>query len=83
MRNQFVNTVTDSKNNMLMGVPSRENYLAWHTTKAGTAGITYHNGKARRHAFEVCPWASEVVAVEGGYLCFEDMKDYSTWKAQK
>lgn len=30
-----------------------------------------------------CPWATIVVKVEGGYLAFESVADYETWKAQQ
>lgn len=33
-------------------------------------------------AAERCPWASVIVAVEGGYLAFESPDDYYTWLAQ-
>lgn len=26
-----------------------------------------------------CPWAAEIAEVEGGFLAFESMDDYSTW----
>lgn len=29
-----------------------------------------------------CPWAVEVVAVEGGFMCFESADDYDTWSKQ-
>ena len=35
--------------------------------------------QARRRA----PWAAKVVKVEGGYLAFESIADYETWRRQK
>lgn len=29
-----------------------------------------------------CPWAAEIVEVDGGYMCFESVSDYETWAAQ-
>ena len=30
-----------------------------------------------------CPWAALIVRVEGGFLAFESVADYKTWKGQK
>ena len=30
-------------------------------------------------AYTACPWAAEIVEVEGGFQAFESMTDYSTW----
>jgi hypothetical protein len=30
-----------------------------------------------------CPWASKIVKVDGGYMCFESLQDYETWRNQK
>lgn len=30
-----------------------------------------------------CPWACKIVKVDGGYLAFESLKDYQTWKEQR
>lgn len=30
-------------------------------------------------AYTVCPWAAEIVEVEGGFQAFESMDDYNTW----
>ena len=37
----------------------------------------------RRMAAREYPWAALIVKVEGGYLCFESVVDYETWKKQK
>lgn len=29
-------------------------------------------------AFEICPWASEVSKVRGGYMCFESVTEHHT-----
>lgn len=39
--------------------------------------------KTRKQAADECPWASKIVKVEGGYMCFESISDYETWQAQK
>jgi hypothetical protein len=30
-------------------------------------------------AYTACPWAAEIVEVEGGFQAFESMDDYNTW----
>lgn len=37
----------------------------------------------RKDAVKQAPWAAKVVKVTGGYLAFESMTDYETWKRQK
>jgi len=39
--------------------------------------------KTRKEAEQEAPWAAKIVKVEGGYLAFESMTDYETWKNQK
>ncbi len=39
--------------------------------------------KTAKEAKEKATWASKVVKVEGGYMAFEFMSDYTTWKNQK
>jgi len=39
--------------------------------------------KTAKEAREKASWASKVVKVEGGYIAFEFMTDYTTWKNQK
>jgi hypothetical protein len=36
-----------------------------------------------RYARRICPWATRVVKVEAGYLCFESETDYLLWKHQR
>lgn len=30
-----------------------------------------------------CPWAAEIVEVDGGFQAFESVTDYETWQAQE
>lgn len=39
--------------------------------------------KDRRTAMRKATWASKVTKVEGGYIAFESVADYETWKKQK
>lgn len=34
-------------------------------------------------ARKLAPWAAKVAKVDGGYMAFESVADYATWKAQK
>ena len=36
----------------------------------------------RNEAAEKCPWAAKIVAVDHGFLCFESIQDYDTWRNQ-
>jgi len=36
----------------------------------------------RTKAKAVCPWASVICKVEGGYLCFEDILEAAIWSAK-
>jgi hypothetical protein len=38
--------------------------------------------KNRKQAFSRCPWAAVIIKVEGGYKCFESMKEYKIWRDQ-
>ena len=42
-----------------------------------------HNAKTAAEARKAAPWAAKVVKVEGGYIAFESVTDYETWKRQK
>jgi hypothetical protein len=33
-------------------------------------------------AWVVAPWAAEIVEVEGGFMAFESVADYDTWRRQ-
>lgn len=37
----------------------------------------------KNEAINECPWAAEAVEVDGGFLCFESIDDYSTWSNQQ
>jgi hypothetical protein len=39
--------------------------------------------KTRTEAIKAAPWAATIVKVEGGYMAFESIAEYMTWKAQK
>lgn len=40
-------------------------------------------GVTKRKALTEMPWAAIVIKVEGGYMGFESVADYKTWKNQK
>ncbi len=33
-------------------------------------------------ARDTAPWAAKIVKVDGGYMAFESIDDYNTWKRQ-
>lgn len=33
-------------------------------------------------AYELAPWAAEIIEIEGGYKAFESITDLHTWQAQ-
>ena len=39
--------------------------------------------KTRKTAIRRCPWAAKIVKVQGGYMAFESVQDFETWKRQK
>ena len=39
--------------------------------------------KYRYQAIKLMPWASKIVKVCGGYMGWESIDDYNTWKKQK
>lgn len=39
--------------------------------------------ETRKEAEKEAPWASKIVKVEGGYMAFENLGDYETWRSQK
>ena len=39
--------------------------------------------KTAAQARKLAPWAAIVAKVEGGYIAFESVQDYTTWKNQK
>lgn len=38
---------------------------------------------ARRTAIRRCPWACKIAEVDGGWLAFESVADYDTWRNQQ
>ena len=38
--------------------------------------------ESEQEAYELAPWAAEVIAVEGGYMAFESVTDAETWRNQ-
>jgi hypothetical protein len=45
--------------------------------------VQFVQAKTRKQAVAECPWAAKIVKVEGGYMCFESITDYETWRNQK
>lgn len=39
--------------------------------------------KDRKTAAKRCPRACKIVKVEGGYMAFESLTDYETWRKQQ
>lgn len=39
--------------------------------------------KSAQEARKLAPWASKVARVEGGYMAWESLSDYETWRKQK
>ena len=39
--------------------------------------------KTRKEAVKLAPWAAKIVKVSGGYMAFESIADFETWKKQK
>lgn len=37
----------------------------------------------RYAARKTCPWAAVIVQVDGGYMAFESIDDYRTWRDAK
>ena len=37
----------------------------------------------RKEALKEAPWAAKIIKVVGGYMAFESLQDYETWKNQK
>ena len=38
---------------------------------------------SKREAFDMAPDAAKLVKVNGGYMAFDSIDDYETWKRQK
>ena len=39
--------------------------------------------ESRDEAKRACPWAAKIAKVYCGFICFESVDDYKTWKNQK
>lgn len=39
-------------------------------------------GGTREEAESACPWAAEIIEVEGGWQCFESVTDAESFRAQ-
>jgi hypothetical protein len=39
--------------------------------------------ETREEAEAACPWAAEILEVEGGFHCFESVQDYEIWVGQE
>lgn len=37
----------------------------------------------RQAAQKAAPWAVKIVKVDGGYIAFESIQDYATWRKQR
>ena len=36
--------------------------------------------ESREQALDACPWACEIIEVDGGFQCFESMDDVKVWE---
>ena len=43
----------------------------------------YINALTVKQARLLAPWAAKIVKVDGGYIAFESVSDYQTWRKQK
>jgi hypothetical protein len=41
------------------------------------------NTEKRNEAVKAMPWAAKIAKVSGGFMGFESIDDYKTWKGQK
>jgi hypothetical protein len=44
---------------------------------------TFIGSVSRYFVSKQCPWAAKIVKVCGGYIAFESISDWQTWRAQK
>jgi hypothetical protein len=42
-----------------------------------------HFGCARLTVKRRCPWAAVIARTDGGWMAFESVDDYRTWRGQK
>ena len=38
---------------------------------------------SRSAAWHRCPWAAKIAKVSGGFMAFESVTDYETWRNQR
>lgn len=38
--------------------------------------------ETQEEAEEACPWGARFAEVEGGYMVFESVEDFETWRSQ-
>lgn len=53
------------------------------TRRSKTMRREFVECKYRYQAAKACPWASVIAKVVGGYMCFESVDEYETWRRQK
>lgn len=39
--------------------------------------------RSRSTAKRRCPWSAVIAKVEGGFMAFESVEDYKTWRTQR
>jgi len=44
--------------------------------------LTYDEAPTREDAERIAYWAAEIIAVEGGWQCFENVEDARIWQDQ-
>ena len=44
---------------------------------------TFIGSVSRYFVKRQCPWAAKIVKVCGGYIAFESISDWQTWRMQK
>ena len=42
----------------------------------------FHPVGSYRTARKLCPWAAIIARVENGFIAFESVRDYRTWRRQ-
>ena len=53
------------------------------TNGANDMRTTLVEAKTAAAARKAAPWAAKVVKVTGGYMAFESLADYETWRRQR
>lgn len=47
-----------------------------------TSGTKADKKRAEQRCLETCVWAAKIIRVDGGFIAFESITDYETWKRQ-